>query len=88
MPNPEDDPARARPARHGATTDCNRRGPLRLEGNVNETPWRSFFMGGFECSTHRLQSGRRLDVIGATAHDRFALEDYRRLADAWDPDGA
>jgi beta-glucosidase/6-phospho-beta-glucosidase/beta-galactosidase len=46
---------------------------------VNETPWRSFFMGGFECSTHRLRSGRRLDVIGATAHDRFALEDYRRL---------
>jgi beta-glucosidase/6-phospho-beta-glucosidase/beta-galactosidase len=36
-------------------------------------------MGGFECSTHRLRSGRRLDVIGATAHDRFALEDYRRL---------
>jgi beta-glucosidase/6-phospho-beta-glucosidase/beta-galactosidase len=41
--------------------------------------FRSFFMGGFECSTHRLRSGRRLDVIGATAHDRFALADYRRL---------
>ena len=38
-------------------------------------------MGGFECSTHRLRTGRRLDVVGATAHDRFALEDYRRLAD-------
>ena len=37
-------------------------------------------MGGFECSTHRLRSGRRLDVIAATAHDRFALQDYRRLA--------
>ena len=45
------------------------------------TPFRSFFMGGFECSTHRLRTGRRLDVVGATAHDRFALEDYRRLAD-------
>jgi beta-glucosidase/6-phospho-beta-glucosidase/beta-galactosidase len=44
------------------------------------TPFRSFFMGGFECSTHRLRTGRRLDVIGATAHDRFALEDYRRLS--------
>src|SRR5687767_808217 len=44
------------------------------------TPFRSFFMGGFECSTHRLRTGRRLDVVGATAHDRFALEDYRRLA--------
>jgi len=45
------------------------------------TPFRSFFMGGFECSTHRLRTGRRLDVIGATAHDRLALEDYRRLAE-------
>jgi beta-glucosidase/6-phospho-beta-glucosidase/beta-galactosidase len=45
------------------------------------TPFRSFFMGGFECSTHRLRTGRRLDVVGATAHDRFALADYRRLAD-------
>jgi beta-glucosidase/6-phospho-beta-glucosidase/beta-galactosidase len=44
------------------------------------TPFSSFFMGGFECSTHRLRTGRRLDVIGATAHDRFALQDYRRLA--------
>jgi len=38
-------------------------------------------MGGFECSTHRLRTGRRLDVVGATAHDRFALGDYRRLAE-------
>ncbi|MGE3706381.1 MAG: beta-glucosidase [Vicinamibacterales bacterium] len=44
-------------------------------------PFRSFFMGGFECSTHRLRSGRRLDVIAATGHDRFAYEDYRRLMD-------
>jgi len=39
----------------------------------------SFFMGGFECSTHRLKSGRRLDEIDATRHDRFATEDYLRL---------
>ena len=45
------------------------------------SPFRSFFMGGFECSTHRLRTGRRLDVIGASAYDRYALEDYRRLAD-------
>lgn len=38
-------------------------------------------MGGFECSTHRLRSGRRLDVVGATAHDRFTRQDYQRLAD-------
>jgi beta-glucosidase/6-phospho-beta-glucosidase/beta-galactosidase len=44
------------------------------------SPFRSFFMGGFECSTHRLRTGRRLDVIAATSHDRLALADYRRLA--------
>jgi len=43
------------------------------------TVFQSFFMGGFECSTHRLRSGRRLDVVAATAHDRFALQDYLRL---------
>jgi beta-glucosidase/6-phospho-beta-glucosidase/beta-galactosidase len=37
-------------------------------------------MGGFECSTHRLRSGRGRAVIGATSHDRLALADYRRLA--------
>ena len=39
----------------------------------------SFFMGGFECSTHRLRTGKRLDEIAATRHDRFAREDYLRL---------
>lgn len=36
-------------------------------------------MGGFESSSHRLRSGKRLDLIAATHHDRFALADYRRL---------
>jgi hypothetical protein len=39
----------------------------------------SFFAGGFECSTHRNRSGRRLDLVAATHHDEFALQDYRRL---------
>lgn len=43
--------------------------------------FRSFFMGGFECSSHRLKSGRRLDLIASTKHDRLALPDYRRLAE-------
>ncbi|MFL5734543.1 MAG: beta-glucosidase [Chloroflexia bacterium] len=38
-------------------------------------------MGGFECSTHRPASRKRLDLIAATQHDRFALHDYRRLAE-------
>ena len=36
-------------------------------------------MGGFECSTHRLRSGKRLDVTAATCHDKFAATDYQRL---------
>ena len=39
----------------------------------------SFFQGGFECSTHRLRSGKRLDEIAATRHDTFARQDYQRL---------
>lgn len=41
--------------------------------------FQSFFMGGFECATHRRKDGRRLDLIAATGHDRNAAEDYRRL---------
>lgn len=41
--------------------------------------FKSFFMGGFECSTHRAKSGNRLDLIESTGHDRFALRDYERL---------
>ncbi|MBP0437068.1 glycosyltransferase family 4 protein [Tianweitania sediminis] len=42
--------------------------------------FRSFFQGGFECSTHRLRNGRRLDVIASSQHDQFAEGDYRQLA--------
>ncbi|WP_443192185.1 beta-glucosidase [Pseudomonas indica] len=39
----------------------------------------SFFMGGFECSTHRRHDGRRLDLVAATGHDRHAPADYAAL---------
>lgn len=39
----------------------------------------SYFMGGFECSTHRTNEGKRLDLIAATKHDEFAELDYLRL---------
>ena len=42
--------------------------------------FRSFFIGGFECSTHKLRSGRRLDLIAATRHDEFVEQDYRRVS--------
>lgn len=47
-----------------------------LPGNP---PFQSFFGGGFECSTFRRRSGERIDLIAATAHDRFAESDYQRL---------
>jgi hypothetical protein len=39
----------------------------------------SFFAGGFECSTFKLRSGQRLDLVAATRHDEFAQQDYLRL---------
>jgi len=44
-----------------------------------ESPFRSFFGGGFECSTHRLRNGNRLDLVASTHHEKFALPDYQRL---------
>lgn len=44
------------------------------------SPFQSFFMGGFECSTHKLANGRRLDLIAATRHDLRAGDDYKLLA--------
>src|SRR6185503_19021832 len=51
--------------------------------------FQSFWIGGFECSTHRLPrrkamgtfAGQRLDLIRSTRHDEFAFEDYSRLQD-------
>ncbi len=41
--------------------------------------FQSFFLGGFECSTHRLRNGKRLDLVHATRHDQFAAKDFRLL---------
>jgi polysaccharide biosynthesis protein PelF len=43
------------------------------------TLFRSFFMAGFECSSHRLGSGKRLDMISITRHDEYAHKDFRRM---------
>lgn len=42
--------------------------------------FRSFFMAGFECSSHRRPDGVRLDLIRSTAHFNLAREDYRACA--------
>jgi hypothetical protein len=46
------------------------------------TLFERFFLGGFECSCHRLENGRRLDMLAGTRHDVFAAADYARLRDA------
>jgi len=46
-----------------------------------DKPFNSFLMGGFECSTHKDNRGKRLDLIASTRHDEFAEQDYARLAD-------
>src|SRR5689334_20161360 len=37
------------------------------------------FLGGFECSCHKLEDGRRLDLTSSTRHAEFADADYVRL---------
>ncbi|MEZ4869143.1 MAG: glycosyltransferase [Caldilineaceae bacterium] len=46
---------------------------------MDRSLFQSFFMGGFECSCHCLRSGKRLDLIDATQHDRHLRRDYQRL---------
>lgn len=43
------------------------------------SPFRSYVVGGFECSTHRRNDGRRLDLLASTRHDDLAAADYRQL---------
>jgi hypothetical protein len=43
------------------------------------SPFRSFFVGGFECSAHRRWDGLRLDLLASTGHERWAEADYRAL---------
>jgi hypothetical protein len=39
----------------------------------------SFFLAGFECSDHRLEDGRRLNLLASTRHDEYAAADYARV---------
>jgi len=45
----------------------------------NSPLFHSFWMAGFECSTHINSAGTRLDMTAAVEHDRFCADDYRRL---------
>ncbi len=39
----------------------------------------SFFLGGFDCCTQYTGSGKRLDMLATTQHDKYAAEDYAGL---------
>ena len=58
--------------------------PNRVEGGgdtaVSQRLFASFLMAGYECSSHRRNDGRRLDLLESTGHARFAEQDYRQLA--------
>ena len=51
----------------------------REQGSSWSGLFESYFLGGFECSTHRRRDGRRLDLIAATGHDRAVVLDYRAM---------
>lgn len=42
--------------------------------------FKSFFIGGFECSTHRRRDGVRLDLLQSTGHDRWPAQDFAGMA--------
>ncbi|WP_309091002.1 beta-galactosidase [Phenylobacterium sp.] len=44
------------------------------------TPFNSYFMGGFDCASHRRRDGARVDSLVAQRHDRFAAQDYAAVA--------
>jgi hypothetical protein len=47
---------------------------------ISRTPlFESFFLGGFECSSHLRADGRRLDLLESTRHAELADADYARL---------
>jgi beta-glucosidase/6-phospho-beta-glucosidase/beta-galactosidase len=45
-----------------------------------EISFKSFYMAGFECSSHRRCDGVRLDLIASTGHDRLVRRDYGSCA--------
>src|SRR3569833_263126 len=47
----------------------------------DECGFQSFFLAGFECSSHWPSADRRLDLIAATGHDTHSQADYQRLRD-------
>lgn len=47
-----------------------------------QTPFRSFFWGGFESATHRRRDGCRVDAVVSSKHDLYCEQDYALLQSA------
>jgi hypothetical protein len=61
---------------------CNVMRRRELVAVMANITFKSFFMAGFECSSHRRHSdGVRLDLIASTGHDQLVREDYRSCAE-------
>lgn len=45
-----------------------------------DSPFRSFWMGGYECSDKLNAFGERVDILTATRHVELLADDYRQLA--------
>src|SRR5690606_25830137 len=44
-------------------------------------PFKSYFMGGFECADHINRSGDRINLLRETQHDIRVEQDYKLLAE-------
>ena len=52
-----------------------------MQDDMLSSGFQSFWLGGFECSSHRRRDGKRLDVLASTGHDARAAADYPLLAE-------
>ena len=48
--------------------------------NAPSSLFNSFFIAGFECSSHLRRDGQRLDLLASTEHDARAIDDYLLMA--------
>ncbi len=51
-----------------------------IDESTPSSLFQSFFMGGFECATHRRRDGTRIDVTSATGHDANCRAEFALLA--------
>ncbi len=78
---PQDDVSHGAISPHGRHPVASFSTALSRKGQGGPGLFRSFFMGGFEGSSHRRADGQQLDLIAATRHDEHAFTDYRMLRD-------